>query len=384
MSSIMSSIFKMSVTIQLLFFIFFELCSFNFCESKEVLSDLATIPTDRRSALDLEVRATSFWSTVQTFSEDMNLEKHLRLYEDVEKGISELNDNSHPKVKNLLAKALESLKRADGAALTQRLKSMGVASAELTQILKEDSGPLIGGEKSYVSKISKALGESVGNHIDEVHNRLVEDRYDTFMPMLREARKAQELLNENTNLVDDLCQELLNLDFTQKYVNHEYLGEVPKFVQEVGWGLRDAAQETRHGMMKFLMAMMASLIGDVMSPNPQAPAEFVKDIVGKGSSSDGSDQQEEKVQEELNSGEDSASESEESPGLNLKISEEFPSLLTQKKMVPLAATSNESQSGSCATGYAADDFMEAEAEKAKAESDVQDMAEEEGEPFQGL
>lgn len=223
----------------------------------DIISDITTSEADEDRAL--QVKMENFWTPVLQAAENVNLEKHLQLYEDAEKIIESLPPQNYY-VREALQESLIRLKQADAALFKQTLRSKQVASEKLSE--KPTVGLtglsfLTGGQNFLRAALSKL---SDGGKYSERLVKHIEQRQADITPLLRGAAESTGSILSDCRLASKRGFDVRKYDIYNRGV-----AKTPKEADDVADRLIDAAGETRHLFTHGIIEAVNGLTRDVRS-----------------------------------------------------------------------------------------------------------------------
>lgn len=220
----------------------------------EVISDVVTSSGDERRALEL--RAEQFWTGIADVARDMNLERHLELYADVERVVSDLPpENSY--VREALRESLEKLRNADELVLSQGLESSRLASDKLLapSTASSASSFLFGGQ-NFFQEAFRSLTDS-RRYSDRLLEHIKQRQIDV-LPTLRATAAGAGSVLSDCRVASKRAFDVPKYDIYNKGVP-----KTPKSAKDVADRLVDAAAETRKRFTGFVVQLANGLAQDV-------------------------------------------------------------------------------------------------------------------------
>jgi hypothetical protein len=241
----------------------------------EIISDLTVDPLDETKAL--KIKADKFWQSVLEAAQSTKMVEHAQLYADVEKVISELS-SKHEYVKQALTEALSHLRNADHLVFMETMQSATLATEQLRT-------PIAGSGKAAFSFFSG--GQVLSIFKDSLKRFANEGTYPERLVQLVEQRQADILptlqgqLAISTDVISD-CRiasrrgfDVLKHDIYAKS-NLRGSQKTPEKAEAVANRLIDAAGDTRHRFMTFIIGTVKSITRDAEGKRDGAAATVTR------------------------------------------------------------------------------------------------------------
>jgi len=241
--------------------------------ASDVISDLVTPEADKSEALRL--RQTQFWSALSSVADDMRLTQHAELYQETEKALAELDDNTYSEVKAALSESLQHLKQADAAVLQQGLESSEFFKEELSSDAESRGLSWFAqGGQNVLAKAIRLFAEG-GDYTERLKEQ-VRQRQKSLMPALEAAAHSSADVLTDTRLGSKRAFDVLKYDIYTKGAP-----KTPESAKTAANKLVNAVAETRHRFMTFVTGMATSLAHDVQGTKVSASATVAMDQLSK-------------------------------------------------------------------------------------------------------
>jgi hypothetical protein len=219
----------------------------------EIISDIITSSLDENRAL--EIKADQFWLSVLQVAEDMKMDEHVALYQDVEMVVGEL-PAENVQVRQLLLEALARLRSADELVLVQAAQASELASDRLAAPTGD------GGLFSFLTGGQNFLSIALRRFVDgsSYSSRLVhhvEQRLADVLPVLRGTATITGNVLSDCRLASQHSFDVLKYDIYNRGVP-----TTPGTAKSVAYRLVDAAGQTRHQFTRFISETVTHISED--------------------------------------------------------------------------------------------------------------------------
>lgn len=233
----------------------------------DIISDITTSESDEFSAL--QIKAELFWKPILSAAEDVQMEKHLQLYADVETVIKELPaENEY--VRKTLRTALDHLKSADDISFKQALASKNTAKDKLDAPCDSSGGLsfLTGGQNFLKTALQRFIG---GGKYPEKLVQHVEQRQADILPVLRGAAGVTGSILSDCRLASKLGFDVRKYDIYNKGVP-----KTPQAADDVADRIIDAAGEVRSRFTRSITDMVKGITSDFLGKQEDAAVTVTK------------------------------------------------------------------------------------------------------------
>lgn len=235
----------------------------------DIISDITTSESDEFSAL--QIKAELFWKPVLSAAEDIQMEKHLVLYQHAEDVISRLPaENEY--VRKTLREALDHLKSADDASFKQALASSHVAQQKLDAPAGSSGSIglsfLTGGQNFLKVALKRFIG---GGSYPEKLIEHVSERQGDILPVLQGAAGS------TGNILSD-CRLASSKGFdVRKYdIYNDSVPKTPQTAKDLANLIIDAAGQTRHHFTQAITDMVKGITRDEQEKHEDAAVTVTK------------------------------------------------------------------------------------------------------------
>lgn len=237
----------------------------------EIISDIITSSLDESRAL--EMKADQFWLSLLQVAEDMKMEEHLALYQDVEMVVGEL-PAENVQVRHLLVEALARLRNADELVLVQAAQASELASDRLAAPTGE------GGLFSFLTGGQNFFSVALRRFVDgsQYSSRLVHhvgQRLADVLPVLRGTATITGNVLSDCRLASQHSFNVLKYDIYNRGVP-----TTPGTAKSVAYRLVDAAGQTRHQFTKFITETVTHIAEDTERKHEHASVTVLQSSFG--------------------------------------------------------------------------------------------------------
>lgn len=237
-----------------------------FISSAEIISDIVTPSLDESRAL--EIKADQFWLSLLKVAEDMKMEEHLVLYQDVEKVLEELpTENDH--VRHLLGEALTLLRHADELVLMQAAQASELASDRLAAQSGDGLFSFLTGGQNFLSSALRRFVD--GSRYSERLVDHVDQRQADILPVLRGTATVTGNVLSHCRTASKHSFDVLKYDIYNRGVP-----TTPETAKSVAHRLVDAAGQTRHRFMMFITETVSGIAKDTERKHERASATVLQ------------------------------------------------------------------------------------------------------------
>lgn len=235
----------------------------------DIISDITVSESDETSAL--QIKAELFWKPIVKAAEDVEMEKHLDVYAEVEAVIGKLpSENEY--VRQTLQEALDHLKIADDASFKQALASSRVAKDKFLDKPCDNSGSdfnfLTAGQNFLRTSLQRFIG---GGQYSERLVKHVEQRQADILPVLRGAADVTGDILTNCRLATKKSFDVRKYDLYNKNVP-----KTPQYAEDVADRIIDASGETRSRFTKSITDLVKGITRDVQEKQEDPAATVTK------------------------------------------------------------------------------------------------------------
>jgi len=235
----------------------------------EVISDIVTSPLDEARALG--IKSEQFWRPLLQATEGVQPGRHAALYADAEAVIAQL-PAQNADVRQALAEALASLRRADTAVLAQAKRQASLASEQLAAPPGSGWGGsfsfLTGGQDFFAAAIRRfADGGWYSSRLRE-H---VQERRAGLLPALRGAAAASGDVLKDCRAASARSFDALKHDLYQRGA-----ARTPEAAKALARRLVEAASETRQRFLASVSAAADGIAKDAQGQGEGASATVTR------------------------------------------------------------------------------------------------------------